>query len=144
MSHGVADLRPGQVDEAERAYTTTLALPRAQPRTIRISVGRPGFARVEVGGRKLGQQAARDLTAAVRQILNLDEDLSEFYALVVDDPDLSWAAAGAGRMLRTPTVFEAAVKTICTLVRTANRGIATGHRAQKCLPMAPVALLIPA
>jgi N-glycosylase/DNA lyase len=114
MSHGVADLRPGQVDQAERAYTTTLALPRAQPRTIRISAGRPGHGRVEVQGRKLGQQAARDLTAAVRQILNLDEDLSEFYALVSDDPDLSWAAAGSGRMLRTPTVFEAAVKTICT------------------------------
>jgi 3-methyladenine DNA glycosylase/8-oxoguanine DNA glycosylase len=114
MSHGVADLRPGHVDEAEAAYTTTLALPRAQPRTIRISAGSRGFARVEVEGRKLGQQAARDLTAAVRQILNLDEDLSEFYALVADDPDLSWAAAGAGRMLRTPTVFEAAVKTICT------------------------------
>lgn len=104
MSHGVADLRPGRVDEAERAYTTTLALPHAQPRTIRISAGRQGFALVGVEGRELGQQAARDLTAAVRQILNLDEDLSEFYALVADDPDLSWAAAGAGRMLRTPTV----------------------------------------
>jgi len=114
MSHGVADLRPGRVDEAERAYTTTVALPRVQPRTIWISAGRPGFAQVEVEGRKLGSQAARDLTAAVRLILNLDEDLSEFYALVADDPDLSWAAAGAGRMLRTPTVFEAAVKTICT------------------------------
>jgi N-glycosylase/DNA lyase len=114
MSHGVADLRPGRVDEAERSYTTTLALPRTQPRTVRISAGRRGFARVAVGGRKLGQQTARDLTEVVRQILNLDEDLSEFYALVSDDPDLSWAAAGSGRMLRTPTVFEAAVKTICT------------------------------
>jgi 3-methyladenine DNA glycosylase/8-oxoguanine DNA glycosylase len=114
MSHGVADLLPGRVDEAARSYTTTLALPRTQPRTIRISEGRPAFARVEVKGRKLGQRAADALTAAVRQILNLDEDLSEFYALVKDDPDLSWATAGAGRMLRTPTVFEAAIKTICT------------------------------
>jgi len=48
----------------------------------------------------------------VRRILNLDEDLSQFYALVADDPDPSWAAVGAGRMLRTPTVFEAAVKTM--------------------------------
>jgi N-glycosylase/DNA lyase len=114
LSHGVADLRPGRVDEAERAYTTTLALPRTRPHTIRISEGRPGFARVVVEGRKLGRRAEDDLTAAVRQILNLDEDLSEFYALVADDPDLSWASAGAGRMLRTPTVFEAAIKTICT------------------------------
>jgi 3-methyladenine DNA glycosylase/8-oxoguanine DNA glycosylase len=114
MSHGVADLPPGQVDEEARAYTTTLALPSAQPRTIRIVDGRPGFARVEVEGRQLGARATRDLTAAVRQILNLDEDLSEFYALVANDPDLSWASGGAGRMLRTPTVFETVVKTICT------------------------------
>jgi hypothetical protein len=36
---------------------------------------------------------------------------SDFYAPVADDPDLSWTASGAGRMLRTPTVFEAEVKT---------------------------------
>jgi N-glycosylase/DNA lyase len=114
MSHGVADLLPGRVDESERTYTTTLAVSRDRPRTVRISQGRRGSARVEVEGRKLGERATGDLKGSVRRILNLDEDLSEFYALVADDPGLSWAAAGAGRMLRTPTVFEAAVKTICT------------------------------
>jgi N-glycosylase/DNA lyase len=114
MSHGVADLPPGRVDEERGAYETTLALPSAQPRAIRIVDGRAGFARVEVGGRKLGTRAARDVYAAVRRILNLDEDLSEFYALIASDPDLSWAASGAGRMLRTPTVFEAVIKTVCT------------------------------
>jgi 3-methyladenine DNA glycosylase/8-oxoguanine DNA glycosylase len=114
MSHGVADLPPGRVDEEALAYTTTLALPSAQPRTVRIFAGRPGFARVEVEGRKLGAGSARDLTAAVRQILNLDEDLSEFYALAAKDPDLVWASRGAGRMLRGQTVFEDVVKTICT------------------------------
>lgn len=114
MSHGVADLLPGRVDESERTYTTTLAVARAQPRTVRISQGRPGFARVEVEGRMLGGRATDDLRRSVRRILNLDEDLSEFYTLVADDPDLSWAITGAGRMLRTPTVFEAVVKTIAT------------------------------
>jgi 3-methyladenine DNA glycosylase/8-oxoguanine DNA glycosylase len=114
MSHGVADLLPGRVDESERTYTTTLAVSRDRPRTVRISQGRRGSARVEVEGRKLGERATGDLKGSVRRILNLDEDLSEFYALVADDPALSWAAAGAGRMLRTPTVFEAAIKTICT------------------------------
>jgi 3-methyladenine DNA glycosylase/8-oxoguanine DNA glycosylase len=114
MSHGVADLLPGRVDESERTYTTTLAVARAHPRTVRISRGRPGFARVEVGGRMVGERATDDLKESVRRILNLDEDLSEFYALVADDPGLAWAAAGAGRMLRTPTVFEAVVKTITT------------------------------
>ena len=80
MSHGVADLRPGYVDEEARSYTTTLALPSVQARTIRIFEGGPGFGRVEVEGRKLGSKAIEDLMAAVRRILNLDEDLSEFYA----------------------------------------------------------------
>ena len=62
----------------------------------------------------LGEPAAEDLVRSVRRILNLDEDLSEFYGLVADDPDLSWSVTGAGRMLRTPTVFEAVVKTITT------------------------------
>jgi len=50
----------------------------------------------------------------VRKILNLGEDLSGFYEAAAGDPELAWATAGAGRMLRTPTVFEAVVKTICT------------------------------
>jgi 3-methyladenine DNA glycosylase/8-oxoguanine DNA glycosylase len=113
-SHGVADLPPGRVDEEARTYTTTLALPMARPRTVTIGEGRPGSALVEVEGREPGARARRDLAAAVRQILNLDEDMAEFYSLVRDDPELSWAAGGAGRMLRTPTVYEAAIKTICT------------------------------
>jgi N-glycosylase/DNA lyase len=47
-------------------------------------------------------------------MLRLDEDLSPFYVVARDDPALAWAASGAGRMLRSPTVFEDVVKTICT------------------------------
>jgi 3-methyladenine DNA glycosylase/8-oxoguanine DNA glycosylase len=114
MSHGVADLPPGRVDEDANAYVTTLAVRSGRPRTVLIAEGRPGHARVEVEGGALGARAAAELEAAIRRILNLEEDLSEFYALVRDDPALSWAAGGAGRMLRTPTVFEAVVKTVCT------------------------------
>jgi 3-methyladenine DNA glycosylase/8-oxoguanine DNA glycosylase len=114
MSHGVADLPPGRVDEDANAYVTTVALESVRPRTIRIVAGGRGRARVEVESGAIGPRATRELESAARRILNLDEDLSEFYALVRDDPALSWAATGAGRMLRTPTVFEAVVKTICT------------------------------
>jgi N-glycosylase/DNA lyase len=44
----------------------------------------------------------------------MDADLSGFYAIAAADPDLAWAAEGAGRMLRSPTVFEDVVKTVCT------------------------------
>jgi N-glycosylase/DNA lyase len=47
-------------------------------------------------------------------MLRLDEDLSRFYAMIADDDPLAWARRGAGRMLRSPTVFEDVVKTVCT------------------------------
>ena len=114
MSHGIADLPPATVDEEAVTYTTTLAPPSSPPRTMVISEGRPEFARVTVQGRTpRGRLLVDALTSAARQILNLDEDLSEFYALVASDPDLSWAPSGAWRPSRMPTAFEAVVKTIC-------------------------------
>ena len=50
-------------------------------------------------------------------MFRLDEDLSGFYGLVGDDPELAWSVAGAGRMLRAPTVFEDVVKTDWTPIR---------------------------
>ncbi len=55
-----------------------------------------------------------DLRPAVAHVLRLDEDLRPFYEAAASDPDLSWAAKGAGRMIRSPSVFEEVVKTICT------------------------------
>ena len=114
MSHGVADLPPAQIDEQARTLRTTVSLPSAQPRTIRIREGSRAVARVEIEGRKPSVRHARHIRQTVRQILNLDEDLSDFYTLVSTDPELSWAAAGAGRMVRTPTIYEAVIKTVCT------------------------------
>jgi N-glycosylase/DNA lyase len=44
----------------------------------------------------------------------LDADLSGFYAVAAGDDALAWAGGGAGRMIRSPTVFEDVVKTVCT------------------------------
>jgi 3-methyladenine DNA glycosylase/8-oxoguanine DNA glycosylase len=47
--------------------------------------------------------------------LRLDEEMSEFYAEAQRSPRFRWIPkAGAGRMLRAPTVFEDVVKMICT------------------------------
>src|SRR5689334_18274874 len=100
-SHGVADLPPASVGEG--TYTTTVAVPGGRPRTIVIAQGRPGFASVTVAGPRPGARTAAAVEAAARQMLNLDEDLSAFYALAAEDPDLAWVASGAGRMLRPPT-----------------------------------------
>jgi 3-methyladenine DNA glycosylase/8-oxoguanine DNA glycosylase len=108
-SHGVATLPPTRIDEDAWTLETTVRLPRGRPRTIRVHERRPGIAAVEVQG-----PPAEGVLAPVRRILNLDEDLSEFYAAAADDPGLAWATQGAGRMLRSETVFQTVVTTICT------------------------------
>ena len=47
-------------------------------------------------------------------MLRLDEDLSPLYARLAEDPALAWASQGAGRWMRSQSVFEDVVKTICT------------------------------
>jgi N-glycosylase/DNA lyase len=111
-SHGLADLPPNVLDEEARTLETTLPLPRNRARTIRIGDGRPGLALVEADD--IGTRDAVALAGAARHMLRLDADLSPFYTAARDDPDLSWTITGSGRMLRSPTVFEDVVKTICT------------------------------
>ena len=93
-SHGVATLPPNRIDES--AWT----LDREDVHVV----ARRRAAIVEPAG----------AVPVVRRMLNLDEDLSGFYAVAAEDPELAWVTAGAGRMLRSPTVFEDVVKTICT------------------------------
>jgi hypothetical protein len=104
-SHGVASLPPSYIDE--ETWTLDVTLPSGRgARTVRVSEGRRGYARVD--------GATRSTLTQLRHMLRLDEDLSAFYEVARDDPQLAWAAAGAGRMLRSPTVFEDVVKTVCT------------------------------
>jgi 3-methyladenine DNA glycosylase/8-oxoguanine DNA glycosylase len=56
-----------------------------------------------------------EVKATVRMMFRLDEDLSVFYALCRQRGGF-WArySPGKGRLLRSPTLFEDIVKTICT------------------------------
>jgi 3-methyladenine DNA glycosylase/8-oxoguanine DNA glycosylase len=110
VSHGVADLPPNSIDEDARTLETTVALPRGRPQTVVVREGRGGAA--SVSGRS--GRASRAAIAAIQHILRLDEDLSGFYELAAEDPALSWVTSGAGRLIRSQTVFEDVVKTICT------------------------------
>jgi N-glycosylase/DNA lyase len=113
-SHGVADLPPSLIDEDARTLDVTLAAGRGRPRTVRVEQGRPGYARISSSGPVPAPSQRDVLLAKVAHMLRLDEDLSDFYALAALDPELEWVTQGAGRMLRSPTVFEDVVKTIAT------------------------------
>lgn len=112
-SHGVATLAPQRVDMERWVLETSLDV-GSTVRTIAMASHRPGELAVRADGevRSAGQKAA--LLATVRHLLALDEDLSAFYELASSDPDLAWVTSGAGRMLRSLTVFEDVVKTVCT------------------------------
>jgi N-glycosylase/DNA lyase len=110
QSHGLLDLPPFRPAEDGRALEATLRVPRAGPRTLRISERTRGRARVEVEG----SAPARETLEAAAHVLRLDADLSPFYEQAAGDPALAWAARGAGRIMRSQTVFEDVVKTICT------------------------------
>jgi N-glycosylase/DNA lyase len=69
---------------------------------------------VEPLGPPLTADEHSDLIDVVRHLLRLDEDLSDFYALAEADVALAWAGGGAARLVRSQTVFEEVVKTICT------------------------------
>ena len=99
VSHGVATLPPNRIDE--EAWTLERTLTAG---TLRAAEDPAGFASFE----------PRSEEPTLRRMLNLEEDLSGFYTVAAEDPLLSWATRGAGRMLRSPTVYEDVVKTICT------------------------------
>jgi len=121
-SHGWYDLPPWRWDPDRRALGRPLLLSsgRAVWAEVRPS-SRAGLAvRVTAEGRPAGADVA-EATAQMRTCLSLDEDLAPFLRRVEELGDRPEAPAlrralarGAGRLLRSPTVFEDAVKTLCT------------------------------
>ncbi len=113
-SHGIASLPPMSFEEESGTFGITLPVDGFGPRTVNID-SRDGT--VVVAGpppKQSKQDENENLRATVHHVLRLDEDLSGFYDLAAEDPELSWVTGGAGRMVRSPTVFEEVVKTICT------------------------------
>jgi N-glycosylase/DNA lyase len=112
-SHGWCVLLPFEFDESRWELLRVLDTGRGQPLTVIIRGSRRS---VSVNcARPLGQQAILKVTRDVRHMLRLDDEMDEFYGVVADEPDFAWIAReGAGRLLRSPTVYEDLVKSLCT------------------------------
>ncbi|HEV7797565.1 MAG TPA: hypothetical protein VGO73_05395 [Pyrinomonadaceae bacterium] len=141
ISHGWCELPPFQIDRDNWLLTRTLDLKDAKPVTITISARKRAL-RINTS-RRLSQAAANKVVNDVRHMLRLDDNIEEFYRLLANDSDFNWIPAqGAGRLLRSPTVFEDLVKMICTtncswaltqkmvkgLVENLGRESSDGHR----------------
>ena len=115
LSHGVADLPPNEIAPDSTILRTVLTEGESAW-LVELTATGTGSARLSTGAGATAPRAAHRpaLAAQIRHMLRLDEDLSAFYLVASADPALDWVVAGAGRMLRSPTVFEDLVKTICT------------------------------
>ena len=113
FSHGWTELPPFEIDPQTLTITRVLDLNSAQPLTVAIT-GTKRAVNVRLR-RQVGQRAAASITRDVRHMLRLDDDLTEFYSAMNAHPDFNWIPrSGAGRLIRSTTVFEDLVKTICT------------------------------
>lgn len=113
ISHGWYGLLPFSLDQARWELTRVIDLGDKPPVTITMRRGK-GHVSATTSRRLNKTEAARVLRDA-RHILRLDDDLATFYQVTGADPEYAWIGKqGAGRMLRSPTVFEDLVKMICT------------------------------
>jgi N-glycosylase/DNA lyase len=113
LSHGWCELPPFDLDQKNWTLMRVIDIDEARPITVTLTESPGGFKITT--RRKLSRGAAAKVERAARHMLRLDDDMTVFYESVSAEPDFAWIArAGAGRMLRAPTVFEDLVKTICT------------------------------
>ena len=113
LSHGWCELLPFELDREKWRLTRVLDLDRGKPVTVEVSARKSGL-RILVS-RQVNDRAAQKIIRDVRHMFRLDDDLNHFYQITSTEPEFAWIAEqGAGRLLRSPTVFEDLVKMICT------------------------------
>ena len=113
LSHGWYGLLPFGLDSEKWELSRVIDVGPKSPVTIVLS-GRKRHIRVKTA-RPLGKNETARVLRDTRHILRLDDDLQPFYLATGVVPEFAWIGLqGAGRMLRSPTVFEDLVKMICT------------------------------
>lgn len=112
-SHGWYGLLPFSLDSKKWELTRVIDVGVKPPVTVFIT-GRKNHVRLTTS-RPLKNTESTIVLRDVRHILRLDDDLNNFYQTTGSDPDFAWIGEqGAGRLLRSPTVFEDLVKMVCT------------------------------
>ena len=110
QSHGWYNLAPFKFDEAKK----TLSYPfdeGGKVVTAKVSHSKAGL-QIELD-RAVSEKSS--IADKVRHIFRLDDDLDGFYSNFCSAPEFEWVRLrGAGRLLRSPTVYEDLVKTMCT------------------------------
>lgn len=113
ISHGWYGLLPFSLDTEKWELARVIDVGSKPPVTIFLT-GHKGHVRVETS-RPLNKSETAIVLRDARHVLRLDDDLQSFYVSIANDPEFAWIGKqGAGRLLRSPTVYEDLVKMICT------------------------------
>ena len=110
--HGWSGLLPFEYDEAAGKLNYVFRVARSgKPVSLRISEDGK-MLKIEI----LSKSARKDeVLKNVRHILRLDDELDDFYSTIDNHETLAWVRqVNAGRLLRSHSVFEDLVKTMCT------------------------------
>lgn len=114
-SHGWSNLLPFRLDK-EKWKLTYVFDNRYLTKPVSAEISDAGNKlKIEIFESKISEKAKNEILRDAKHILRIDDDLSEFYKLSDAERNLRWISRkNAGRLLRSPTVFEDLVKTICT------------------------------
>lgn len=111
-SHGWGDLLPFELDRENWRLSAVFTGESVVSAVICENGGR---IEIDVAAGELSPTMRDKILRETRHILRLDDDLSEFYRLTRKEKRLAWVAKmSGGRLLRSPTVFEDLMKTLCT------------------------------
>ncbi|MBI4821425.1 MAG: Fe-S cluster assembly protein HesB [Deltaproteobacteria bacterium] len=112
-SHGWYDLPPFSWDEGDRTLRYR-ALVDGRSLALVLRQAAPDGP-IEVSSPSAALELDEGAMSVVRRILSLDSDLEPTWELARREPRLRWAAdRGAGRMLRSATLFEDLLKILFT------------------------------
>ena len=111
-SHGWCELPPFELDEENWKLKYVFSATSGKRAVSAVISEEKGGVRVDPANSKFDPAA---IERDVRHLLRLDDDLDGFYDAVFGHGGLEWVAEKrAGRLLRSATVWEDLVKTICT------------------------------
>src|SRR5579862_1349670 len=114
-SHGWSSLPPFSTEKNRILLSRADELPSGGVVFYSISQPKQKLLTIDVVAKKGAAEHRSEILRQVKSCLLLDEDYSEFYRVSKKYPHFRWTAkTGAGRLLRAPSVFEDAVKMICT------------------------------
>ncbi|CAN5685923.1 hypothetical protein BH20ACI4_BH20ACI4_17120 [soil metagenome] len=114
-SHGWSELAPFELDVENWKLHFVFDLKNGQKPVFATVFEDKGKILIEPQAKSLTKKTGEKILHDTRHILRIDEDFSEFYKYTDTEKSLQWISGKkAGRLLRSPSVYEDLVKTVCT------------------------------